>query len=671
MIAAYLAWAPPADDIERRIASSLGQFGVWRAQTARVGQAVLASAISPAPDAVSAGRRAAVRLTAGPAGRRAAQRRGAGQGAGSPGSDWRPARGASGRQVLFCGWLDNARALAAELGSDPLDCAATYAAALDRWGDGAEARAIGEYCTISLEPDGDGLRLARSPWTAPPLHYFVSERGAAAATVLRVLHACGHPRVLNRAKLADSLYFNLTETEGWYEGCYEVKTGSVVHLTRAGARINQWYDHLAVREPVRMARPEDYVEAVDALLNEVIGETLRYSRRPCTQLSGGLDSSNVTARVLRALGPGARLDSFTFLPHPDWDDGALPARFYKREKAKVDAFAAMHPGLDAHFSDNAEADFDDCTERMFKAMDFAPVSLPNQAPLHALFAKARDRGCDLMIGAGHGNFNFSSAGDWGFCEYLLRGRWIQLYRALKHVRGRTCSLPRALFSFSLKPLLPAGLQWRIANRYGLADTREDLELTPIQHEWRDKHDMVSRARKTRYFEEIPSRRSRAHMLAEMFGRGEMNGGDINLGFEQLYGVRFRDVTAYRPLMELCLAAPTDLFLRDGTERWMARELGRGLLPDAIRLERNFGQPLSDWHLRLSRSLPRIRAELDAAEADPVLADIVDFDALRRRIDSFPEEETFDYRTLIQYPMGLPRAVMAARFARFVSGRNEG
>ena len=573
--------------------------------------------------------------------------------------------------MLFCGWLDNEPELAAELKVAPGDPARTYGAAVDRWGDAAENRAIGEYCSIIAEPGEGVLRLSRSPWTAPPLHYFRDDRRAAVATVLRVLHACGLPRVLNQRKFADSLYFNLTETEGWYEGCHEVKPGSLVWLSRDGIRIDQWYDHLALREPIRLGRAEDYVAAVDGLLDEVIGRTLRHARKPCTQLSGGLDSSNVTARVLRAMAPDARLDSFTFLPHPDWDDADLPPNFFKREKTKVEAFAAMHPRLNSHFSENADADFDDLTEQMFKVMDFAPVSLPNLAPLNSLFAGARDHGCDLMIGAGHGNHNFSSAGDWGFCEYLLEGRWIQLYRALKNVRGRTCGLPRALFSFSIKPLLPARVQWMIANRHGTADTREDLALTPLRREWREAHDMDARQRRTHYYEEVASRRSRKLVMADMFARGEMNGGDINLAFEQIYGVRFRDVTAYRPLMEFCLAAPTDVFLRDGQERWLARELGKGLLPDTVRLERNFGQPLADWHLRLSRKLPKIRAEIDAAERDPMLAEMIDFAALRKRIDEFPDRAGFDYRTLIQYPMGLPRAVMAARFARFVSGRNAG
>lgn len=588
------------------------------------------------------------------------------------GCTWRPVRSESGLTILFAGTLENDDELRAALATRLRHPAALYGLALERWGDSADARIVGAWSVIVHDPARDSLRLARSPWYAPPLHYFAHDEGLGAASVLRVLHECGLPRELNARKFADSMFNNLTEPEGWYRGGFEVGLGMVVCLSPCGTERRTYYDHLAPRPPVRLPRPKDYVEAAGALLDEAVARALRGADRPAVQLSGGLDSSNVAARVLTALPPGAGLDSYTFLPHPDFAE-SVPCNYYASERDKVERMVAMHPRLRAHLVDNRDRRPGDDLDRFFQAMRIAPDPLPNVGPLLGVFAAARDDGCDLMINAGKGNFNISQSGEWGFVEYLVTGRWVQLVRALRNVRHKTSGFPRRLFSFSVKPLLPLWLQCAIENRHrDLPGTGPSpWPLIPLREEFLARHAMSERARAAGLWDERPFRTSRAVAMQNIFARGEMNGADQNFALEQIYGMPNRDVTAYRPLMEFCHAIPTDCFLRDGQERWLARELGRGRLPDEIRLERRAGMPQPDWHLRLSRQLPEIRAELAAAEADPVLAEIIDFAALRQRLDSFPDRASHDQDTTLRYGLTLPRAVMAARFSRFVSGRNAG
>ncbi len=89
---------------------------------------------------------------------------------------WRPAILPSGRVVAFHGYFDNAAAIATELGVSPDDLGQLYGLAVERWGDEAERRIIGEYCAVIAEPDRFRLRLSRSPLRAPPLFYFHDEQ---------------------------------------------------------------------------------------------------------------------------------------------------------------------------------------------------------------------------------------------------------------------------------------------------------------------------------------------------------------------------------------------------------------------------------------------------------------------------------------------------------------
>ncbi|MGH8525322.1 MAG: hypothetical protein ACREXY_14295, partial [Gammaproteobacteria bacterium] len=157
---------------------------------------------------------------------------------------WRPAILQSGRIVTFHGYFDNATAIALELSAEPGDRARLYGMAVERWGDEADRRVIGDYCAIIADPGDFRLRLSRSPLRAPPLCYFHDERLTAAASVPRALFAAGAPQRLNEERVADSALINFSDLEAsWFEGISRVPVGSVVKLHRGRQRIlRKYYD---------------------------------------------------------------------------------------------------------------------------------------------------------------------------------------------------------------------------------------------------------------------------------------------------------------------------------------------------------------------------------------------------------------------------------------------
>src|SRR5215207_856812 len=75
---------------------------------------------------------------------------------------WRPAQLADGRIVVFHGYFDNAAEVAAALGAGTDDVSRLYGLAVERWGDDADLKIIGEYCAVIAEPRAKQLRLSRS-----------------------------------------------------------------------------------------------------------------------------------------------------------------------------------------------------------------------------------------------------------------------------------------------------------------------------------------------------------------------------------------------------------------------------------------------------------------------------------------------------------------------------
>lgn len=586
--------------------------------------------------------------------------------------------------MLFRGALDNAAELARDLGlptsPEPPATAGTpatfddwrfqamvYGEAVARWGDDADTRMVGHYCAVVDDPSTGLTRLARSPFYAPPLHYFAAGQAIGIASTPRVLEPMGLERRLSRKRLAESLFFLHGSDDGYLEGAHRVHYGCLVKLAPGRREVVQFYDALAIPAQPK-ASTEDYLREADRLLGEGAGKIYRSGRSPGLLLTGGLDSSNVAARLVPQLPAGRRLHSFTYVPQPGHGAAEL-ADCLIDEGPAVLAFAAHYPQLVPHLVDNAGIGFDHRMEDMFMAMGTGTVNAAIFFRYHGMYAAARDQGCDMLISSDHGNFTFSAEGGWGFSEYLRRGRLVQLWRAIKGYDRHPGSLFWRFCSRSVVPMLPDRL-WRMAMKLRGADTTPDnVQIGAIRSEAMDEFDLTSRARAQGMLYERTWYASRRQQLVDNFGRGDVEGSDMLQGFEQLYEVSTRDATAYRPLIEFCMGLPTDMFLRDGSSRWLARELGKGKMPEAQRLMKGHGQHNTDWFVRYTPKLAEMRQAVAEIREDPLLDGLIDADQLEHDLDSWPEAPTYDGDAMMAATMRLPRTLALARYVKFMNGNN--
>ena len=146
-------------------------------------------------------------------------------------------------------------------------------------------------------------------------------------------------------------------------------------------------------------------------------------------------------------------------------------------------------------------------------------------------------------------------------------------------------------------------------------------------------------------------------------------GELEQGLEQIFGIARRDVTRYRPFVEFCLGLPTDVFLRDGIHRWLAREMGRGRIPEEIRTEERYGTHHADWHVRISRRREAYRAEIARMAERPELAALIDTDRILALLDNWPEDPPENPDQAYEYMIAIPTAITAGRYIDWVAGRN--
>lgn len=569
-----------------------------------------------------------------------------------------------GAQVLFAGHLYDRQELRQRLGlplDRPLDDGELYAVAHARWGDDCDRQVNGHYAAILWFADQGLLRAARSPFDPSPLHWWSQGTRLVLASTPRAIFAAGAQRQLDDAKLDTALVGSFgDQRRSWFSGINRLESGTVMTWRRGTSTSRRWWS-VEDLPNLHLKRDEDYVEALDELFARATAQALGGFRKPGLLLSGGLDSQAVASYALDVIGPRGRLECFTSVPA----QGFTPVKrvdSFPDERAYVEALAAMHPRLRVNTIEAAEHDFTHRLSEIFLLGSVMPLAALNLHWIHQSLSQAAAAGCDVVLSGSNGNASFSYDGNTAFAWWLRRGNLVRLLRELGAV-DRERPLYRRLISWAVMPNLPRRASARLAEL--VSDTSPDQPRGPLREDYtrqqglHDLPDIIA----PRIFHN--AREARAQLLA----MGTAEGGDIELALELLYGLPFRDPTAYRPLFEFCAGIPEDQYRRGGVSRWLARRLLKGRIPEAVRLESRIGQQGADWPLRLERARPAMLAELNAMAADDALADRFDLPRITAALEHWDGRDTKASRVYETVALASSRAIVASRFIRFANGSN--
>lgn len=106
-----------------------------------------------------------------------------------------------------------------------------------------------------------------------------------------------------------------------------------------------------------------------------------------------------------------------------------------------------------------------------------------------------------------------------------------------------------------------------------------------------------------------------------------------------WGIEFRDPTSDRRLIELLLSFPLAAFSPAGQSRGLAREAGRGVLPESVRLRRTQGQQSADYSSSMARQCANYRQIAEDMAESPACIRLLDLALLRRAIYAVANGET--------------------------------
>ncbi|MFJ5117402.1 MULTISPECIES: asparagine synthase (glutamine-hydrolyzing) [unclassified Kitasatospora] len=167
------------------------------------------------------------------------------------------------------------------------------------WGEGLAERLNGMFAFAVWDTRSEELLLVRDRMGIKPLHYCPTPDGVIFGSEAKAVLA--HPAVrpvVDLDGLRELLAVTRTPGRTIYRGIAEVRPGHVVRIRRTGISVRRYWA-LEAREHTHNL--ETTVATVRALLDDIVHRQLEADVPLCSLLSGGLDSSTVTALAARAL----------------------------------------------------------------------------------------------------------------------------------------------------------------------------------------------------------------------------------------------------------------------------------------------------------------------------------------------------------------------------------
>ena len=534
-----------------------------------------------------------------------------------------------------------------------------------KWGRDCASHLCGSFAFAIYERKDHRLFLARSPRGERPLVYHSTRSRFAFSTMPKGLFALSSvPRDLNRRRLADFLIRFKHEPEStFYEGICKLPQGCWMEVSPAGVTSYRYWRPMAQKE-LRFKKDSEYVDAFNSLFERVVNDSLRSVTPISTMLSGGLDSTAISAVAARRLSDGGgTLFAFTEVPLQTLR-GSLPSGRYADETEYVHAMAAQYPNLLLQLIRQPQGQFYlDEIGKFFDAAEAPLRNASNRPWVQAIHERAKLCGSRILLSGAAGNLTISWNGQALIPQLLRHGHVIQAFRESRSAPQKSFGSAVLSLIRSASPLVPEPL-WlgmrSLLRRPSLDAVEPWRAYSAIAPGFAAEQHLRERAREAHHsFFPRLDLSARAQTLQERDG-----GAETAEGFGALTGVQKRNPANDQRIVEFCLAIPEHQFRRDGVSRSLIRRAMHGKIPVQILNNDRRGLQAADSLDRLLICRPAIYEEIEKLEECRYAREIIDLRRVRTLVD-LPDEQIIglgDRR--LDYEETIEVALIAGRFIRW-------
>ncbi|HVV46013.1 MAG TPA: asparagine synthase-related protein, partial [Bryobacteraceae bacterium] len=325
--------------------------------------------------------------------------------------------------LLLDGRIDNYPEIAAGLGREKVSGPQLLLHAYLRWGADFPRYVLGDFALALYDARDRRLLLARDAGGYRPLHYWARGEKFRFASEARGLLAAGDiPLALDERRIAHWLSMLPADPgETFFAGILSVPAGYTLVRERGHIALHRFWEPEKI-PLLRLRDPREYAEGLRCVLRKAVEHRIPPSGRCGSHLSGGLDSSSITATAAQLLARrGARLTAFTAVPAVPMDDSLFPGCFCD-ESSHAAATVALYPDADhVLIPANAYGVFE-ILDGMSSAAECPQLNPWNSIWIYAICREARRRGLDVLLTGANGNFTISWDGRGALPALVADGR---------------------------------------------------------------------------------------------------------------------------------------------------------------------------------------------------------------------------------------------------------
>jgi len=260
-----------------------------------------------------------------------------------------------------------------------------------QWGDRVAERLNGMFAFAIWDVRTEELFLIRDRMGVKPLYYYPTADGVLFGSEPKAIlaHPTVQPRV-NKDGFCELLVLAKNPEAAIYAGMYEVRPGQIVRVNRNGLTKRRYWMLTAREHQDHLPRT---IRKVTELLEDIVHRQIVSDVPLCSLLSGGLDSSAVTAMADRAITAqhGGRIRSFS-VDFADHGASFVAGDFHKSSDIPFVRDFVAHVGCN-HTEvvlDSRELANRDLNRAVMQAADF-PLSVSGDmfSSLYRLFQAVR------------------------------------------------------------------------------------------------------------------------------------------------------------------------------------------------------------------------------------------------------------------------------------------
>ncbi|MEP6714446.1 MAG: asparagine synthase-related protein [Terriglobia bacterium] len=559
--------------------------------------------------------------------------------------------------LFFSGRLINNPELSEKLGEKQSHSPRNILQAYQCWGDDFPRYLLGDFALALWDSQNHRLVLARDAVGYRPLHYWVRGDKFRFASEARGLFAHGDLSPAADERKIGHWLTRIPEPSGatFFQGISSVPPGHTVVWERGRVTLRDFWRPSNI-PLLRLSDPREYAEGLRSVLEQAVSDRVRPFAAVGSHLSGGLDSSSVTAvaaGILRERGGRlSALSAFTAVPSVAIDDANFPGRFCD-ESSHAAATVALYPAIEHVLIPTTSGSVFESLDRMSSAAECPQLNPGNTCWIYAICAEAASRGIPVMLTGAGGNFTISYDGRRALSTLLSGGQMLASIRLARGLRRNGNTWP-SIMQLAGRPHLSSrarrALDWlRGARSLKVEDATgvcprfaASLGFTPQQ--------ALDSA------ETLDGRSLRIWSI-----RRNDFGGHIS-ALQRLTGVEQTDPTTDRRVMDFCLSVPEEHYRANGRSRSLLRDAMSARLPPKVLNERRIGRQSADLVFHLTRDRAEIAAELQRLKKIDLAVRCLSLPLLESLVESWPAPP-YGRADHMRYGTLLMRAVSMGRFIR--------